>query len=67
MTFTDNDFGNIGEVVMGKVKKRPSDYFTGTISNEGSVVSNIEGTYLGYIDIDGVRYWDYRMVTPIRI
>jgi len=35
MTFIDNDFGNVGEVLMGKVKKMPSDYFAGTITNEG--------------------------------
>ena len=43
---------------------RPQDYFTGTIKKDNKVVSNIYGTYLGFIEFDGIRYWDARDVKP---
>jgi hypothetical protein len=39
---------------------RPSDYFSGEILRNGKKVSNILGTYLGFIEFDEVRYWDIR-------
>ena len=45
----------------------PSDYLKGEILQNGKIVSTIDGTYLGYIDWDNIRYWDYRRVTPIKI
>jgi hypothetical protein len=45
---------------LGKVKKQPSDFFNGSIKNaSGKETSKFEGTYLGYIDFDEVRYWSY--------
>lgn len=40
----------------GKAK----DYFIGEIRKNGVVVSKISGTYMGYVDFDGQRYWDIR-------
>ena len=46
----------------------PSDWFEGVIERydpaapevEGTVVSQVEGSWVGFIDFDEVRYWDYR-------
>lgn len=53
-------------IKIGKVKKKASDYFQGEIKFKDQVVSQIYGTYLGYIEFDGIRYWDYRYVTPFK-
>ena len=29
---------------------------------DGKVVSEINGNYMGYLDFDGVRYWDVREI-----
>ena len=47
------------EVKFGNIN-RPQDYFTGTIKFNEKVVSNITGTYMGYMEFDGIRYWDAR-------
>ena len=39
---------------------KTQDYFTGEIKQAGETVSKIDGNYMGYFDIDGVRYWDIR-------
>lgn len=38
----------------------PKDYFKGQILHRDKVVSEIYGNYMGYIDFDGIRYWDAR-------
>lgn len=45
---------------IGKDSKLPQDCFSGAITVDGKVVSEIKGSYLGYFEIDGVRYWDVR-------
>jgi len=65
-------------LTFGRVKKKPSDYFQGTIKIDGKIVSTVEGTYLGntinflnyiqgWIEIDGIRYFDYRYTIPFKI
>jgi len=54
------------ELKFGKVKKKPSDYLEGEIKVKGQVVSKITGTYLGWVEIDGNRYFDYRMLPPYK-
>ena len=59
--FTDEKNGieaqyNIG----GAGRKYPKDYFVGEIKQHGKVVSKMFGSYMGYIDFDGVRWWDGR-------
>ena len=65
MTYNDEANGVQAELKFGTVKKKPKDYFSGVIRQRtanGKWVDLIgfQGTYLGYIDFDGVRYWDLR-------
>lgn len=46
---------------------RPSDYFSGKITHKGKVVSSLSGTYLGFLNIDDSRYWDGRLMSPIKL
>jgi len=39
---------------------RKQDYVYGELFKDGQRVSEIVGNYMGYLDFDGVRYWDYR-------
>lgn len=50
-----------------KAKGKPSDYFTGDVTSHGTVVARLKGTYLGYMDFDGKRYWDARYMHPFPI
>jgi hypothetical protein len=54
------------KITFGNVKKKPTDYFEGTINVDGKPVSKISGTYLGWIEVDGMRYFDYRYCFPFR-
>ncbi|EGR32781.1 oxysterol binding, putative [Ichthyophthirius multifiliis] len=67
VTFTD--FENKIEAIIntGKVKKKPSDYISGEIKVNGKVVSTCYGSYLGFIEFDGVRYWDFREILPLQM
>lgn len=47
-------------VSFDKVKKRPSDYFDSHILVNNLPTERVFGTYLGYIEIGGIRYWDAR-------
>lgn len=44
----------------GNIKKKPQDFFQGEITVHGQKVSTIFGNYMGFVDFDGVRYWDLR-------
>ena len=46
---------------------RPSDYLEGEIKVKGNVVSKITGTFLGWLEVDGVRYFDYRHLAPFKV
>ncbi len=39
---------------------RPSDYFMGEIVFKNQTVCNVYGSYLSFIEFDGVRFWDIR-------
>jgi len=39
---------------------RPSDFITGEIIMNDKVVSKITGSYLNFIEFDGLRFWDIR-------
>jgi hypothetical protein len=54
-------------IFTGKVKKKPSDYIQGDIKVNGKVVSSCYGTYLGFIEFDGKRYWDIREILPMKM
>jgi len=58
--FEDVDNGYSGYIKMGAYKLKSQDFFYGEIKKDGEKVCTIEGNYMGYIDFDGVRYWDLR-------
>ena len=63
----DND-GNYCVINLGKIKGKPSDYLQGIIYDAGgNQLSKLEGTYLGYLEFDKIRYWDARYVRPYAI
>ena len=43
------------------------DYITGVIKQNDEIVSEIKGTYLGYLEFDGERYWDARDTVKFKI
>jgi len=43
------------------------DYMVGEIRKNGVLVSKMFGTYMGYIDFDGQRYWDIRHMQNFEI
>eukprot|EP00347_Sterkiella_histriomuscorum_P010094 403338699 len=45
---------------IGNVKKKTQDYFVGEIYQNERKVSDIKGNYMGFMDFDGIRYWDLR-------
>ncbi|CAD8170761.1 unnamed protein product [Paramecium octaurelia] len=51
-------------VQLGKVKNKPTDYFEGEIKRGKTTLSKLFGSYMGFADFDGVRYWDARVVKP---
>jgi hypothetical protein len=59
--FEDKVNNVTGYLNMGFVRRMPRDYFTGHIERDGlQVVNKIYGTYMGYADFDGKRYYDVR-------
>jgi len=64
MEFIDEENRIHCNIQFGKVKKRPSDYIEGVITVNGEPVSTVRGTYMGYIEIDDKRYFDYRYTQP---
>jgi hypothetical protein len=60
--YTDHANQLYATVTIGKVKKRSQEYFEGEITHKGKVISQVFGNYCGYIDFDGVRYWDQREI-----
>lgn len=50
---------------MGSVKKKTQDYFRGEIMQYGQKIVDIYGCYMGYMDFNGVRYFDTRKVDQI--
>ena len=54
-------------ITCGKVKKKPTDYISGEIKVNNKTVSNCYGSYLGFIEFDSKRFWDFREILPIQI
>jgi len=46
--------------VKGESKNASKDYILGEIQQNGKAVSQIRGNYMGWIEFDGVRYFDVR-------
>ena len=67
-TFTDEENGIEGTYTFGAAgRKYPKDYFIGEIKKDSQVVSSLFGSYMGYVDFDGVRYWDGRRMQNFEI
>ena len=59
--FEDPKNNIVAYLNIGSVRKRPKDYFEGSIEMNGEVVcSEIFGNYMGYADFDGERFFDLR-------
>ena len=56
--FVDEANGVTATYTIGTKKGR--DYIKGEIKKDGRVVSTLTGTYMGWLEFDGVRYWDIR-------
>ena len=60
LKFEDEANGVVGTLKLGAFKRKTQDYFDGEIKVNGERVSKISGNYMGYMDFDGVRFWDAR-------
>jgi len=67
IVFVDKQNELYCELRIGKVKKLASDYVDGEIKVKGETVSKISGTYLGWLEIDGNRYFDTRFAAPYKL
>jgi len=67
ITFKDIKNNVEATVKFGKIKKKPSDYFSGEITKNGKKACTFDGTYCGYLNFDNVRYWDGRQLKPFRV
>ena len=63
--FEDKANGVTAQYTIGTKKGR--DYFKGEIKKDGVVVSRLSGTYMGYIEFDGERWWDIRAMQNFSI
>ena len=66
LVFNDEKNGISAELAFDNVKKKPSDYFQGEIKEKGKKVCKIYGSYMGFIEFDSIRYWDFRYITPFK-
>jgi hypothetical protein len=64
MEYTDVENKIYCKLVFGGVKKKPSDYVDAQIFVDGKPVCSIKGTYLGWLEFDGQRYFDFREMVP---
>lgn len=60
MKYEDVSNNIVANYEFGNVRKKTQDFFTGQILKDDKVVSEIRGNYMGFIDFDGLRYWDIR-------
>jgi len=69
INYDDSANGIHCKIKFGGIKKkyfiklnycRPSDYFMGEIVLNNQTVSNVYGSYLSFLEFDGVRFWDIR-------
>lgn len=44
---------------------RTQDYFTGEIHMFGKKIMELNGNYMGYMDVGGMRYFDIRLLDKI--
>ena len=70
VTFRDEANNISATLEYGAYMFKKQDYCWGEIKvGGGKVESVIEGNYVGYLNFDGVRYWDFRnkqVHTPVQ-
>lgn len=55
-------------IKFGTVSREPTDFLEGFIvENNKKIISKLRGSYLGFLEFDGVRYWDAREVNAYDI
>lgn len=59
-TFEDEANGIQGFIKFDAYAFKKQDFIWGEISRNGKKVCEITGNYMGFMDFDGVRYWDLR-------
>ena len=66
--FKDEKNGITAHYFLGRggPKNGPKDYLIGEIQHNGKVVSELKGNYLGWLEFDGVRYFDVRSMQNYR-
>ena len=67
MNFKDHTNGFECTIKFGSVKKKQSDFFSGEIKLKNLTVCKIIGSYLSYIEFNGVRYWDIRQNVGVKV
>mmetsp|Transcript_35627 Transcript_35627/g.54487 ORF Transcript_35627/g.54487 Transcript_35627/m.54487 type:complete len:205 (+) Transcript_35627:1001-1615(+) len=65
MEFHDEANDLYGFYEIGSVKGKSQEYFQGEIVHKGESVSKVYGNYNGYMDFDGVRFFDIREVDSV--
>ena len=65
LEFHDKANDLYGFFEIGKVPKKSQEYFEGAILKSGQIVSKTFGNYCGYMDFDGVRYFDLRDINQV--
>jgi len=60
ITFKDQKNGFELALKLDSVKKKPSDYFQAEIKLKNISVSKVYGSFCGFIEFNGIRYWDIR-------
>ena len=60
VTYTDEQNDLIGYYNFNGYWMKKQDFVWGEITQGGERISEIIGNYTGYLDFDGVRYWDAR-------
>ena len=60
LKFTDEANKIEGFYAFGEYTFKKQDYVWGEIKQNGVKVGDITGNYCGWLDFDGIRYWDVR-------
>ena len=60
MVYDDEQNGLKATLQYGAYRFKKQDYCWGEIHQNGEKVSEIVGNYRGWLDFDGLRYWDHR-------